>query len=332
MVGTEVLIVGIVVPLIVGPVSIFFKSLWDKYSDSKEEKRKNHYETRLNELKNKIDLFYWPVYIKLKCLYSLNYSDNKFSKKSSNNESLLSDNESDKDDKINNFIKSKMAPKIKKIRKRKLINQNNNELNYNTDISLDWDDDISIYNRNTDIELVDDSEISSDEKDNKDNEKNIQKDTNKISVKVDDIFIQELDKKIISLSLEIKSIIENNISIIKPNKDLISEIVRFVRLTEMIIIVNESNDKINNQDLENIKNIKFNESISHNKNFNKNIKTKKHYHYDNMGVVNNTRNFYKLIKEELDDYMLEYQELFNEYNNLQNFKNCSKIFNCQNKT
>ena len=48
MVGTEVLIVGIVVPLIVGPVSIFFKSLWDKYSDSKEQKRKNHYETRLN--------------------------------------------------------------------------------------------------------------------------------------------------------------------------------------------------------------------------------------------------------------------------------------------
>jgi len=329
MVGTEVLIVGIVVPLIVGPVSIFFKSLWDKYSDSKEQKRKNHYETRLNELKNKIDLFYWPVYIKLKCLYSLNYSDNKFSKKSSNNESLLSDNESDKDDKINNFIKSKMAPKIKKIRKKKFINQNNqnnnNELNYNTDISLDWDDDINIYNRNTDIELVDDSEISSDEKDNKDNEKN----TNKISVKVDDIFIQELDKKIISLSLEIKSIIENNISIIKPNKDLISEIVRFVRLTEMIIIVNESNDKINNQDLENIKNIKFNESMSLNKNFNKN---KKHYHYDNMGVVNNTRNFYKLIKEELDDYMIEYQELFNEYNNLQNFKNCSKIFNCKSKT
>ena len=274
-------------------------------------------------------MFYWPVYIKLKCLYSLNYSDNKFSKKSSNNESLLSDNESDKDDKINNFIKSKMAPKIKKIRKKKFINQNNqnnnNELNYNTDISLDWDDDINIYNRNTDIELVDDSEISSDEKDNKDNEKN----TNKISVKVDDIFIQELDKKIISLSLEIKSIIENNISIIKPNKDLISEIVRFVRLTEMIIIVNESNDKINNQDLENIKNIKFNESMSLNKNFNKN---KKHYHYDNMGVVNNTRNFYKLIKEELDDYMIEYQELFNEYNNLQNFKNCSKIFNCKSKT
>ena len=70
MVGTEVLVVGIVVPLIVGPVSIFFKSLWDKYSNSQEEKRKNYYESRLNELKNKIDLFYWPVYIKLKCLYS----------------------------------------------------------------------------------------------------------------------------------------------------------------------------------------------------------------------------------------------------------------------
>tara|TARA_Y100000389_G_C17420544_1_gene496426 strand:+ start:159 stop:1106 length:948 start_codon:yes stop_codon:yes gene_type:complete len=315
MVGTEVLIVGIVVPLVVGPVSIFFKTLWDRYSDSKEEKRKNHYETRLKELKNKIDLFYWPVYIKLKCLYSLNYNDNKFkNNKLSNN--LLSDNESDRDEKINNFIKSKFVPKIKKIRKKKIsvLSDNNN---YNTDNSLDWEDDIKLYNRNTDIELLDDSEISSDDKYNS---KDLQKD--KISVKVDDIFIQELDKKISLLSLEIKSIIENNISIIKPNKDLINEIVRFVRLTEMINIVNESNDKINNQDLENIKNI----SLS------KNIKTKKHYHYDNMGVVNNTRNFYRLIKEELDNYMLEYQDLFNEYNNLQNFKNCSKIFNCQNKT
>ena len=96
----------------------------------------------------------------------------------------------------------------------------------------------------------------------------------------------------------------------------------------MINIVNESNNKINNQELEKIKNLSINENVK----LFKNIKNKKHYNYDNMGVVNNTRNFYKLIKEELDDYMIEYQNLFNEYNDLNNFKNCSKIFNCKTKT
>ena len=300
MVGTEVLVVGIVVPLIVGPVSIFFKSLWDKYNNSQEEKRKNYYESRLNELKNKIDLFYWPVYIKLKCLYSLNYNDVNFKE---NN--IISDNESDRDEKINNFIKSKFIPKIKKIRKKKqsLIE----EKNYLSDNSLDWYDDITLNSRNTDIELLDDSEISSDENKNS---------KDRISVKVDEVFVKELDKKIISLSLEIKNIIEKNISILKPNKELINEIVRFVRFTEMIIIVENSNNQINSKDNQNVENLNFN------------LKYNKYYKYNNMGVVNNTKQFYKLIKEELDSYMVEYQNLFNEYNNLQNFKKCSKILNC----
>ena len=313
MVGTEVLVVGIVVPLIVGPVSIFFKSLWDKYNNSQEEKRKNYYESRLNELKNKIDLFYWPVYIKLKCLYSLNYNDSKIK------DTLQSDNESDRDEKINNFIKRKFIPKKKKIRKKKksLLTENN----YFTDNSMDWDDDLISNKKNTDIELLDDSEISSDE--NK-----IQKD--RIPIKVDEVFINQLDQKIISLSLEIKNIIEKNISILKPNKELINEIVRFVRFTEMIIIVENSNKEINIKDIKNINNI----NLDNNNTSNSNIKLKynKCYKYDSMGVVNNTKQFYKLIKDELDCNMLEYQNLFKEYNNLQNFKNCSKIFNCNRKT
>ena len=158
---------------------------------------------------------------------------------------------------------------------------------------MDWDDDLISNKKNTDIELLDDSEISSDE--NK-----IQKD--RIPIKVDDIFINQLDQKIISLSLEIKKIIENNISILKPNKELINEIVRFVqRFTEMIIIVEKSNNEINIKDNKNIKDI--------NSNISGNIKLQynKYYKYDNMGVVNNTKQFYKLIKEELDNNMIEYQ-------------------------
>ena len=40
----------------------------------------------------------------------------------------------------------------------------------------------------------------------------------KISVEVGDVFLNEIDKKVINLSKEIKELIETNISIIQPNE------------------------------------------------------------------------------------------------------------------
>ena len=84
----------------------------------------------------------------------------------------------------------------------------------------------------------------------------------KISVEVGDVFLNEIDKKVINLSKEIKELIETNISIIQPNESLINEIIKFGRFTEMEIIV-------------------FNVNC-------KNLNRK--YNYQDMGVVNNTKN------------------------------------------
>ena len=73
MVELGTILVGVVVPLIIGPLSIFCKSLWDRYSKNRELKRKNRYETKMEELSKKINNFYWPVYLKLKTLDRINY-------------------------------------------------------------------------------------------------------------------------------------------------------------------------------------------------------------------------------------------------------------------
>ena len=38
------------------------------------EIKKNYYNERINIVKSKLSLFYWPIYIKLCCLYHLNYN------------------------------------------------------------------------------------------------------------------------------------------------------------------------------------------------------------------------------------------------------------------
>jgi len=111
----------------------------------------------------------------------------------------------------------------------------------------------------------------------------------KLLVSVDRTFIINLDKKILDICMEIKELIEKNISIIQPSKILINEIVRFTRYAEMLYIVYES------------KRIQP-----------RNVK----YDILNMGVVNNTEKFQEIIKSNLDFYMAEQAQLIRDYNNV----------------
>ena len=74
MVETETILVGILVPIVIGPISVFFTSLWDKYSSNKLQLKQNYYKEIIKDTKEKLSLFYWPIYIKLVCLYHLNYN------------------------------------------------------------------------------------------------------------------------------------------------------------------------------------------------------------------------------------------------------------------
>ena len=100
----SILLVGVLVPIVVGPLSIFCKSLWDRYNIHKDNIKRNRYESKMKILESKINLFYWPVYIKLKCLYRLNY---KYHKKDTINSQKIDNNNIELE--INNNVK---LPKI----------------------------------------------------------------------------------------------------------------------------------------------------------------------------------------------------------------------------
>lgn len=304
MVDTTTLIVGIITPIIVGPITLFLKSFWDRFSSHKEEVKKNRYDAKLNDLNNKINLFYWPVYLKLKCLDRLNYKRKV--------DSDYSDNDS------NSIYQEKKTRKFRKKIKRETNNfsdtenlsdkENLSNIDYASESKNQdyyWDDDI--HNKImkkftiTEIDLADDSDIISDSNILEDDNKKYHK-FRKISVNVDSLFLKELDKKIIEISYEVKELINANISILQPDKELVEELVKFVRFVEMETVVFNANNTI----------------------FPNEKKKFRKYNYLNMGVINNTKKLYQLIKIELDKSINEYKEIFNEYNSEPSSSCCTK--------
>lgn len=74
MVETETILISVFMPILIGPIFIFFKELWDRYNIKNVETKKNFYNENIKIVKDKLSLFYWPIYIKLCCLYHLNYN------------------------------------------------------------------------------------------------------------------------------------------------------------------------------------------------------------------------------------------------------------------
>ena len=274
----ETLLVGVLVPIVVGPLSIYLKSLWDRYNEKKDLIKINRYNAKINLLDKKINTFYWPVYLKLKCLYRLNYkyhnqNINKNVNQNQNqniNQNIYTDT-SDDNQIVKNIIEEHKKKRLKRKKKKKdyinKIKANQIESPSTTDIDF----------------MNDESSMSSDSDETK---------HRKISVEVGDVFLNEIDKRVINLSKEIKELIESNISIIQPNETLINEIIKFVRFTEMEIIV-------------------FNVNC-------KNLNRK--YNYQDMGVVNNTKNLYKIIEKELYLSIEQYNTIFHDFNKVKKIK------------
>lgn len=71
---TQTIWVGVIVPLVVGPICVFFKSLYDNYKRNRNETAKIKYKEELDNLKHQLNDFYYPLYIKLICLYNFDYN------------------------------------------------------------------------------------------------------------------------------------------------------------------------------------------------------------------------------------------------------------------
>ena len=91
--------ISIILPLLIGPICIFAKTVYDNYKMTKFEKMKIEFDEKLEKLRNKLDIFYWPVYLKLLCIYQLNYNipDTEDEHESDNSSSSSSDDETKED-------------------------------------------------------------------------------------------------------------------------------------------------------------------------------------------------------------------------------------------
>lgn len=351
-------VVSIIVPIVIGPLFIFFKSLWDRYNIKKEEIRKIEYEENITRIREQLNLFYWPLLIKLKCLNHLNYSEST-NENVELQEIFLNDSMSETND--TKFLKNNKRKKRKKgkicgnnimingefvlcnsivhnpdiftycqkcelkkgkktmsdfsdsdldnvIKKRKSILQPDITINIEEE-ELEWEDMRKTTQENIKfavespkrikIDVVDEtSGTSSSSK--KSSESNISRNIpqedklNKKTIHIEKLLKHELDHKIILLATEIKQIIENSISIIKPNRKLGKELVRFIRFVETMSII---------------------DSYNHKRKEKNNNKKYKNYTYGDLGVINNTKKLIRIIYDNLNLLLDEEQKVKEEYLN-----------------
>ena len=368
---TSEIVTTVLIPLFIGPLFIFFKTLWDRYNAKKDNVKKIEYDEQIGKIREQLNNFYWPVLIKLKCLNHLNYSEVK-TEHIELKEIFLEDSMSEPSDvkpintsngrrkkrkkgKIcgnNTMIEGdfvvcqnivhkpdvyKMCQKCLRKKKNKVefsdsdsetykSNENLNLLNNDTKIdieeNLSWDDkdvNTKIRRRKTikendnvenielnenltmlvdsprkvKINIVDDttgtsSKSSSSSGSNIIGEEKLVKKT----IKIEKLLKFELDNKIINLCLEIKVIIEENIAIIKPDKKIGKELVKFIRFVETICIIANYNTK------------------------KKEMKNKKkyiNYNYRDLGVIDNTKKLIKIISDKLNLLLIEEQDVKTNY-------------------
>ena len=341
------IIVSVIVPIVIGPLFVFFKSLWDRYNFRKEEVRKIQYEENIEIVRNQLNNFYWPIIIKLKCLNHLNYKEVK-SENVELKEIFLNDSLSETQEKLesrsirrkkrkkgkicgNNIIVEgefivcsnivhnpdvfKYCQKCEMKNSKKImseysdsdvdniINKKKSLLNNDVLINMDWDNEIfeekptnfPKSHKKVKINVVDDTSgnSSSSKKSSESNIGHNEVEVEKLSektIKIEKLLKYELDYKIISLSNEIKELIETNISIIKPCKKLGRELVKFIRFVETLSILDKYNHK-------------------------KHEKKKKYmnYNYKDLGVTDNTKKLLRLVVEKLNLLLEEEEELKNEF-------------------
>ena len=98
----------IIIPLLIGPLFIYFKSVYDNYTQNKREHNLLVYNTKIDYLTKVLTNFYWPLYLKLLCIQQLNYNipiKNDYEYKS--DDSCEEDNELEHNDNITININNK---------------------------------------------------------------------------------------------------------------------------------------------------------------------------------------------------------------------------------
>jgi hypothetical protein len=321
---TETILISIFMPILLGPLYVYLKELWDRYNSHNYEVKKNYYNEKINIVKNKLSLFYWPIYIKLCCLYHLNYNiiDEKDLEATEIENIELSETQSDTPNEEELELRQRIKRKYKKIKcydtncnnmvnhhdtykycyncrikmiqngipkrklKKKIKKKSNEHITINISNDLEWDNSTSESegDKHNNLKFIENTSDSS-MSDITGDGIGVVKDLPKKIIELDKILIDNLDETILELYLDIKEIILSNIAIGQPRSKLGRELTKFIRFVEMEKIVFNSNK------------IKQNNFFKSNK----------------FGVVNNIKKVLEIIEIDLFVLQREYNTMIKEY-------------------
>ena len=293
---TEIIVVSVLIPLIIGPLCVFLKSLYDRYNSKNDERKLVIFNQYLDLIQNKLKLFYWPLYLKLLCIYQMNFSLPLDSIETISSDSSQSEDEDE-------FIKytKKRYKKCKgkynkngqRVRCKKTIPKNsipfckkcvwnqkdeiiekyksqNNKNDIVVGIPKDIDVNITINAENarqTHDKSITGCGIG------------IVRDLELININLDKETISKFNNIINETQNEVLTIIEEYISIAEPNNKLGKHIILFIKYSKIKSILDESSKKYN---------------ISH------------------FGTKDNTNKLLSLIETKLFDLQKEYKLLIKQ--------------------
>jgi len=240
--------VNILIPLLLSQLFLYIKSVYDNYISHVNQKKKIIFDEKLSDLKNKLQFYYWPIYIKLLCIYQLNYNipiKNSY-------EYISSDSESDFD---NNDVVTKKCNNIynkngKRIHCKSNIPINSNNICKkcrwrNENINKDSD---SIDSRDSN-DSIEDKELKLEDEtfeisipiqiDNEDSKETLLEDFELQTILIDKSTVQNMERSLNILYEEVLEIFEKNMYNIGSCDRINKTIILFIKYCKIRNIISD---------------------------------------------------------------------------------------------
>lgn len=280
--------ITIILPLLLAQACLYIKSFYDNYMNHRNERLKLIFDERLKNLKNILQNFYWPLYIKLLCIYQLNYNipiKNEYEYISSDSDSEYDFNDGENLDKhfptkkCNNlyekcgkkvYCKSNIPINSTNICKKCRWKQENKEID-NCDTSSDSSNEIKeIEMEHETLEISIPMPIS--------NSDNLLDDFELKTILIDKKTVEIMEENLNKLYDEVLDILEKNMYNIVYTEKVNKTIILFIKYCKIRNIINDGS-----------------------------IKQK--YNPNYFGVTNNTNKLLTLIEKIVIKYQKDYNNL-----------------------
>ena len=254
---------SIIIPIIIGPIFLFFKSMYDNFNNKNDERKLLKFNDHVERIRAKLQKFYWPIYLKLICVYQMNFNIPVKEGEAFDNSSGSSTSQESNDETSEPFIKytkkklrkcqgyftSKKNKEAGLLKCKRFIPNNSSKFcrrcqwhrnGENNNESLDIDTSTS----NHSIKITIPKDVSTDESLSLTGDGvGVVKNLPTVSLELNEDTIKLLRQLINSSNKEIVNIIENNISLAEPNSKLGKQLVKFIKYSKIRELILDSNSE-----------------------------------------------------------------------------------------